>query len=243
MLAVRFQSEDPARHLACDEALLRHADAGQIGECLRLYEITEPTVVLGVSSRWEQDVWPAACRRAGVPILRRVSGGGAVLLGSGCLNYAVLLDAGARGELRSVRPSYRWILSRLIAALAPHGIECAQAGLSDLAVAGRKVGGSAQKRGKRMVLHHGTLLYDFRTEDVAAFLREPEQAPDYRNGRPHTQFVANLPVSGTDLRHAVRTALDIGADAGTQDMSEALADQVGELVRGKYRCDGWNLRR
>ena len=243
MLAVRFDSDEPASHLACDEVIFRQAEAGRMRECLRFYEIARPTVVLGVGSRWERDVHADACRRAGAAVLRRVSGGGAVLLADGCLNYSLALDAGARRVLRGVRSSYGWILARLVAALAARGVRCEPAGLSDVAWSGRKVGGSAQKRGRRMVLHHGTLLYDFRIEQIGRFLREPHSCPDYRAGRSHADFVANMPLGCAELRQAVGDAFDVDSTAPVQDVTRELADEVGALTRGKYCCDGWNLRR
>ncbi|HEV3117610.1 MAG TPA: lipoate--protein ligase family protein, partial [Gemmataceae bacterium] len=73
-----------AENLALDEALLLEAEAGG-AEVLRFWEWKRPAVVLGAGSRLADDVDEAACHADGVPILRRSSGGGTVLLGSGCL--------------------------------------------------------------------------------------------------------------------------------------------------------------
>jgi lipoate-protein ligase A len=242
MRAVRFDSDDPAFHLACDEVILRRAEAGRIGECLRLYETVRPTLVLGLACRWERDADVDACRRSGVPILRRPSGGGAVLLGQGCLNYSLVLDSGVHDVLKGVRSSYRWILGRLVAALAVRGLQCRPAGLSDLAWNGHKVGGSAQKRGRRVILHHGTLLYDFRVDLMERFLPPPESCPDYRAGRRHAEFVANLPLGGEEAARAVGEAFCADATAPPLDMTADLADEVEALARGKYLSDAWNQR-
>lgn len=243
MRAVHFEGEDAALHLACDEVMLRHAEADRIGECLRIYEVTSPALVLGVACRWQGDARVEACREAGVPILRRASGGGAVLLADGCLNYSLILDTESRPELRGVRESYRWILGRLIGALAARGLHCGQAGLSDLTWNGRKVGGSAQKRLRRMLLHHGTLLYAFDVDRVERFLREPGSSPDYRAGRRHTDFIADLPLDQADVARAVRDAFSVQPGAREEDLSRDLADEVDALVRAKYGSEAWNLRR
>ena len=90
-------------------------------------------------------------------VLRRFSGGGAVVLGPGCLNYAVALSLVSRPELADVAASFEcsWAI---VAALGSRG--CRLPG-TDLALDGRKVSGNAQRRGRRALLHHGTLLYDF----------------------------------------------------------------------------------
>src|SRR5262245_9791070 len=108
----------PAENLALDEALLLAAEAAG-GEVLRLWEWPEPAVVLGSGCRLRDDVDVDACRAAGVPLLRRSSGGGTVLLGSGCLLFSLVLDTDRSAELRDVRRSYSAILTRVIRALLP----------------------------------------------------------------------------------------------------------------------------
>ena len=105
------------------------------------------------------DVIEEACRADGVRVLRRFSGGGAVVLGPGCLNYAVALSLVSRPELADVAASFQFILGRIVAALGVPGLSIA--GETDLALDGRKVSGNAQRRGRRALMHHGTLLYDF----------------------------------------------------------------------------------
>src|SRR4051794_13957499 len=99
-----------ATNLALDEALLLEADAGRGGEVLRLWEWPTPAVVLGAGCRLAEDVDEAACARDGVPVLRRSSGGGTVLLGAGCLCYSLVLSYARDAALREIRPSYRFTL-------------------------------------------------------------------------------------------------------------------------------------
>ena len=80
-----------ADNLALDEALLLEAEAGRGGEVLRVWEWPQPAVILGSGSRLAEDVDETACHTDGVPILRRSSGGGTVLLGTGCLCYSLVL--------------------------------------------------------------------------------------------------------------------------------------------------------
>ena len=80
------------------------------------------------------------------------------------------------------------------------------AGLADLALAGRKVSGNAQRRGRCGVLHHGTVLYDFDASLAERYLLEPPRQPDYRAGRSHQAFLGNLPLSGDVVRQRIQTA-------------------------------------
>src|SRR5881227_2485343 len=146
-------------NLALDEALLLEAEAGRGGAVLRLWEWPAPAVVLGSGGRLAEDVDEAACAADGVPVLRRSSGGGTVLLGRGCLLYSLVLDTRQTAELADVRRSYAVILARVARSLLPEAAGAEVCGVSDLAVGGRKFSGNAQQRKQRHILHHGTILY------------------------------------------------------------------------------------
>jgi lipoate-protein ligase A len=225
-------------NLALDEALLVGAEAGQIGEVLRLWEWPTPAVVLGAACRLAEDVDESRCRADGVPILRRSSGGGTVLLGKGCLLYSLVLAYERSPALHDIRPSYRYILGRVgeaLAGLLP-GIE--QAGTSDLASEGWKVSGNAQQRKRGHLLHHGTLLYDFDLELMARYLRLPSRQPDYRAGREHRAFVRNLPTDAAELKRRLRAAWDAKTEAAAWPQ-----ERVRQLVAEKYSREDWVRRR
>jgi lipoate-protein ligase A len=183
---------DPRGNLAVDARLFEALEAGAAGETLRLWESRRPAVVVGRFSDIGREVDERACRADGVPIVRRISGGGAVVIGRGCLNYALALSLDRRPELRDVAASYDAILAWVAEAAAVPGLR--RAGQSDLALDDRKIGGSAQRRGRRALLHHGTLLYAFETGVLDRYLKLPARQPAYRRNRPHAAFVTNAPI-------------------------------------------------
>jgi len=225
-------------NLALDEALLLEAEAGQGGEVLRFWEWLNPTVVLGSGCVLHEDVDEKACAADGVPVLRRSSGGGTVLLSRGCLLYTLVLACDRSAALGAVRPSYGYILERVGEALADilPGIE--QAGISDLAAEGRKFSGNAQQRKRSFLLHHGTLLHAFDLALIGRYLRHPTRQPDYRGGRDHLAFLVNLPCPGDELRRRLRAGWQ-----ASEERSSWPEREVAELVRGKYSRDEWVRRR
>lgn len=227
-----------ADNLALDEALLLAAEAGEGGEVLRVWEWPAPAVVLGAGGSISIDVNEVACQAGGVPIHRRASGGGTVLLGRGCLLFSVVLNYDRAAELRDVNASYRWILGRVRDALRPVA-PLDPVGISDLAWAGRKVSGNAQQRKAGHVLHHGTLLYAFDLSLVGRYLNPPERAPAYRGGRDHGEFVTNLPTDAATLKGLLAAAF--GAVPG--ELTRAVLDRVPGLVAEKYGSADWVRRR
>ena len=157
-----------------------------------------PLVVLGRSANPERDLDLDACRADRVPILWRCSGGGAVVLGPGCLTYSLRLSLEHAPALRDVATSYRLILGALARALAVPGLEIR--GLADLALDNRKVSGNAQRRDSGGLLHHGTLLYGFDSRLAMRYLRPPHRPPAYRQDRTHLEFLGNLPLSSAEIR-------------------------------------------
>jgi len=136
MYQLRLTLPTPEENMALDEALLEACEAGQLaGGVLRLWESPKYFVVLGRSSDPQVEVDLAACRREGVPVLRRPSGGGTVLAGPGCLMYAVVLEYRALPHLRAVDAAHCYVLERIAAALALQVPGVAHAGISDLAIA------------------------------------------------------------------------------------------------------------
>lgn len=230
----------PAQNLALEEAVLEAVDAGDAPDTLRLWESPVPFVVLGTGQVCAEEVHEARCDADGVPVLRRCSAGGCVLQGPGSLNYALFLTGERYPETRSLRASCAFVLDRLCAAFKRHGLEVRRAGISDLALGGRKVSGSAQRRKRNAILHHGTLLYRPDTAAMARYLREPAERPEYRGARTHTDFITALPLSADTLRNCVVDAFG-PCEPGAPSQSET--DTMERLRTSKYELDAWNKRR
>jgi len=197
----------PAENLALDEALLEEAEASpQPIETLRLWEPARAMVVVGRSSAVAREALVEACRRDGIPILRRASGGAAVVIGPGCLMYAVVLSLRLRPALRAVSHAHRFVLGTLAGALEALAREVRCRGISDLTLGAKKFSGNSLRLKRENLVYHGTILYDFPLEWLDRYLAMPPREPGYRNGRPHREFVANLPVPAAAIREAIRAA-------------------------------------
>jgi lipoate-protein ligase A len=226
------------QNLALDEALLLEAEANAGSEVLRVWEWKRHAVVLGAASRLAEDVFEPACHADGVPITRRASGGGTVLLGPGCFCYSLVLSYGRSPELEGVRNSYRYILGTVGKALGGLTPEVQVSGISDLTSAGRKFSGNSQQRKRTHLLHHGTILYAFDAICAAVYLPMPARRPDYRGDRTHSAFLTNVPTAGEVLKNRIRSAW-----AASEAITDWPSQRVDQLVREKYGRPEWTFRR
>lgn len=228
----------PAENLACEEALLDGVEAGG-APVLRFWEPASCFVVVGYANRVAAEVNMAACAAAGVPILRRCSGGGTVLQTPGCLNYALVLPSEPGGPLDGITAANRFIMERHRAALAAAlGAPVAVQGHTDLTLAGRKFSGNSQRRRPRALLFHGCLLLRaVELEMIERCLRLPSQQPAYRQGRPHGDFLTRLDASPAEVKAILARAWE--ADAAC---ANPVAEATQRLAREKYATAAWTFR-
>ena len=233
-------------NLALDEALLETAESsGQPREVLRIWESPDPLVVIGRASRIREEVNVSACKEAGVPILRRHSGGSTIVAGPGCLMYAVVLSYELRPELQAIDQAHRFVLGTISSGMNSLHPQIAMAGTSDLTIGGQtKFSGNALRCCRTHLLYHGTLLYDFDLELIGRLLLHPPRQPDYRQQRSHRDFVDNLPVPREALHAAVINAWCAELEAESLPPLHNWPQELTEqLARERYCSREWNWQR
>lgn len=226
-----------SQNLALDEILLSQVDEDASQAVLRFWEVPNYCVVLGRSNRAETEVNMAACRADGVPVIRRSSGGGAVVLGPGCLAFSLALPLDETHRLLGVAALTRELMNRMALALEPILPGVTACGTSDLASADRKFSGNAQRWLSKAFLHHGTFLYQFDLIRIGRYLRQPSRQPDYRSGRGHDEFVMNVDISRGSL---IKLVTDVWH--ATPDECDSLAvDRARQLSDSKYSSADWSI--
>ncbi len=227
-----------ADNLACDEAILVQAEEAGGPPALRFWELDRPAVVLGASCRLRENVRVEACRADGVPIGRRSSGGGTVVIGPGALNVTVVLPIDSEPvAFRSVDTAQRFVLERVAEALRVEVPEVLMLGSGDLTLGGRKFSGSAQRRLRRHLMVHASILYDFDLDLIDRYTTIPPRQPSYRDNRPHSDFVVNLPMGRDQIVRAVGSVWNL--NPGPDSDYGVPFDLVEDLSRRKFKDFGW----
>ncbi|MDP8259034.1 MAG: lipoate--protein ligase family protein [Candidatus Aadella gelida] len=231
----------PEENIAFDEVLLKEAERGSIGGTMRFWESSEYFVVLGRAGKLNEECLLRNCLSDEIKILRRLSGGGTVLQGPGCINYSLILPYSQDSRYSGIKSSYEAILGKIIEGFDSRGVKLKYMPISDIAFLDKKVSGNAQARKKKHFLHHGTFLSHFKIDKIFEYIKHPKKQPAYRNNRLHEKFVTNLKMSSGDVTETIR-------DTFLKDSSEALKlpakllEDVQSLALEKYSSDKWNKR-
>ena len=231
--------ETPEENLACDEALLDLCESGKLhDEILRFWEPKEHFVVVGYANQAAKEVNLNTCEKNHIPIFRRSSGGGTVLQGPGCLNYALILKINGTKSLKSITETNRYVLERHQKALESSlGEKIEIQGLSDLTIKTLKFSGNAQRRKKNFLLFHGTFLLAMDIKLIDKFLPLPSKHPEYRGNRPHSKFLTNLESSSENIQAALRKEWK-----ANEEFNEVPSEPIQSLARDRFLSEKWNLK-
>jgi lipoate-protein ligase A len=261
-------TRDAASNMALDEALLVMHEAGATPPTLRVYGWCQPTLSLGYAQNVQQEVDLAACHAQGVAVIRRPTGGRAVLHDQE-VTYSVVMPLVLDDGAHTITEHYRRIGMALAAALqalglpvqlarpqvraaptrAPASPACfAAMSRYEVSVAGKKMVGSAQKRGQRALLQHGSIPLGMDRQRLFQCLRVP---PEHRAELVQASYatmgavneVAARPVSLAALHAALRQG--VGAVFGVELVDMPISPEEWRLAQHlcatKYTTDAWNL--
>ncbi|MFF0909486.1 biotin/lipoate A/B protein ligase family protein [Microbacterium enclense] len=162
----------PRMNLALDEVLTTRVGAGLRKPTLRLWEWDESAVVIGSFQSLRNEVDPAGAQKHGFDVVRRISGGGAMLMGANSIvTYSLYVPASLVAGM-TFADSYAFLDDWVLQALRSLGIDAVYQPLNDIAGPHGKIGGAAQKRlANGGVLHHATLSYDMDGQVLTEVLR------------------------------------------------------------------------
>jgi lipoate-protein ligase A len=259
---IRSGAADGATNMAVDEALLRAVARGEARAALRLYAWEPPCLSLGRGQPVD-DVDRRAVRAAGYDLVRRPTGGRAILHIDE-LTYSVVApqdDPRVRG---SIVESYRRLSSGLVRAVERLGVgqivadqrlEGHAAGESDvqgpvcfevpsdyeITAGGKKLVGSAQMRAQGVVLQHGTIPLH---GDIARICPLLAQHPDPVRVRARATTVERAlgrTVSWEEAAQALITAFEETLDLRLvpDQLTQNERAAARELREEKYATSGW----
>jgi len=208
----------PETNMAFDEALLKGNVEGITGPVLRFYQWSPPAISLGYFQKIK-DINLVALDKYGISLVRRITGGRAVLHKDD-LTYSIVARAGIDTPL-GVEDSYRYLCQGILEGLALLGIE-ASLGLEkamapfpvicfsvstrgDITWRGKKIVGSAQKRDGISLLQHGSILLKPQVDLLAEIfsLSNSDQIELLKHKVTSLEEILGVPVSPEEVKNAL----------------------------------------
>lgn len=179
--------------LHIEEALLRADDRNW---CI-VNKGSPTAIVMGISGKADEHINPMAMQKCAVPLIRRFSGGGTVIVDEQTCFYTLI----GNKELLDV-PCYPDQLLKWTEKLYAPAFEGSHFALrdNDYVIGEKKIGGNAQYISKHRWLHHTSFLWDYEAAKME-YLLMPKRVPAYRKGRPHTDFLCCLRHHFDDVHH------------------------------------------
>jgi len=226
----------PSFNLAAEEWLLRNSP-----EHIFMLWRNAPAVIVGRHQNTAAEIDQDFVREHGIAVIRRITGGGAVFHDLGNVNFSFVRLEHSEGGLDFDR-----FTAPVLDALRALGVDCGVDGRNDLVADGRKFSGNAQHIERGRILHHGTLLFDSRLEDMAGALR---QDPLKFQDKAVKSMRARVGMLKTHLPHMdvqefmrLLLARMLRTLPGTRrDLSGKEEEAIAELARTRYESWEWNF--
>jgi lipoate-protein ligase A len=238
MLCIISPSNDPCFNLAAEEHLFKN-----IGDDVLFLYINTPAVVVGKHQNSMAEINPIYVYENKIPVIRRMSGGGAVYHDSGNLNFSFhkMVEDTAKVLFKSFNIPVVNLLRQL-------GVPAEIGNRNDIVVNEFKVSGHAQHVFRNKVLSHGTLLIDSDLEKLSTALQKGSGSYESKAIQSVRSKVANVssflskPLAAEEFmgvfNHYILLTV---AGAKEYHFIDSEINEITELAQQKYSTWGWNF--
>ena len=252
---VKLETHDAYTNMAIDEAMLTARTRNLAPNTIRFYRWNPSAVSIGKFQNIENEVQLDKCKKYGVDVVRRITGGGTVYHDAeGEITYSLIAN---KKDLKAenINAVYAKFYGGIAEALKILGInadfnEGNAKTCPNLTVNGKKISGSAQSHKKGVVLQHGTLLVDVDLEEMFTFLRVPwakacmEVVNVAKNKITSIKKELGKTVSVEEVNNALsegfKKALNIQLLEG--ELTPYENEIAKKLYKEKYTTDEWNFK-
>jgi len=239
----------PEVQMAIDEAIMRARMEGKVPDTVRLYAFSPSSVTIGRFQSVVHDVNLEEARRLGIPVVRRITGGGSVFHDEfGEITYSVIIGEDYHPALRNIQESYRYLAGPLVDALGELGFDAGFSGLNDVVANGKKISGSAQTRRKGVILQHGTFMYATRVEILGKVLRVSKEKLRDKGVSSIWERVTTLEREGIKLSRweayeLLRNSFFNAFPLGEGELTDYELELAERLIEERYGNPEWNEMR
>jgi lipoate---protein ligase len=225
-------------NMAIDEALIENIGQAPV---LRIYGWRPAAISVGYFQSIKEEVDLEKCSQLGVDVVRRLTGGGAVLH-----EFELTYSFITKQYQQNIMESCRWICDAIVMSINRLGFDASFVPLNDIVINGKKVSGSAQTRRKGVLLQHGTLLLSVDVDKMFSVLKVPSEKLRDKIIKDVKERVTSL--AGTtfdEMASSLKTSFAEKFDAKlvADNLSTEEISRAKWLARRKYSSKVWNFRR
>ena len=228
-----------AWNMALDETLLTNL-VDHDNPILRLYGWQPPCVSIGYFQSMEEEVDVLKCSNMGVDVVRRITGGGAVLH-----EFELTYTFITKNYPANILESYELICEPVVLCMNRLGYNAKYVPLNDIVIDNKKVSGNAQTRKNNTLLQQGTILLAVDIEKMFSMLKVPSEKikdkmiDDVKArvtgiNRSFEEVASNLKESFAEI---------FGAEIITYTLSSKEKKDTEKFVIEKYSSRQWNWRK
>ena len=237
MLTIKSLSNFPPLNIASEEYLIKN-----FKEDIFLLYINDPTIIIGKHQNTLAEINLEYVRENNIHVVRRLSGGGAVFHDHGNLNFCFIVTQEGDNKV-----NFRKYTQPIIDVLQQIGINAEFQGRNDLTIDGRKFSGNASHVHKNRVLHHGTILFDAKMDNLSKALNVDPIKFNDKAVKSVRSRVTNIkehlksPLLIEELEQMVLNHINtLYPDAKPYVFTPTDIEAINRLVKDKFDTWDWN---
>ncbi|KYH35274.1 lipoate-protein ligase LplJ [Clostridium tepidiprofundi DSM 19306] len=238
MLCLYNDNTNPYFNLALEEYILKEFE----DDCFMLWR-NSPCIVVGKNQNTLSEINLEYVNKNSIPVVRRLSGGGAVFHDLGNLNFTFIIND--NGDSFN---NYRKFTEPIIEVLQKLNVNAELSGRNDLVIDGKKFSGNAQVKYKNRILHHGTLLFSANVSDISsALISKPIKFED-KSVKSISSRVTNIsehinkPLDILEFKDLImNNIMEKHNEFTFYSLSGNDVNKVNRLVYEKYSTWEWNF--
>ena len=202
----------------------------------------DSSIVLGKHQNVYEEINIKAIEQNDIKVARRNTGGGTVFHDRGNLNYSVITEYD-----KNTLIDYNQFIIPVINALNSIGVKAEKRRISDIAIDGKKISGSAQSIKGNRALHHGTLLFDADLTMLQDLLKTTEVKIESKSVKSVRSIVTNIKDHLSDTTMNIDEFQQLLINTMFSDkvekyeITQGQIETVKELVENKYTKWEWNF--
>ncbi|KPU45969.1 lipoate-protein ligase LplJ [Oxobacter pfennigii] len=238
MLYIYNDSINPYFNLACEEYVLKNFE----DDCFMLWR-NGPSIIIGKNQNTLSEINLEYVRNNNIPVVRRLSGGGAVFHDLGNLNFT--FTSGSKDKNFN---DFKKFTLPIIEVLNNLSVNAEFSGRNDITIEGKKISGNAQYSIGNRMLHHGTLLFASQIADISAALKVKEAKFEGKSVKSVSSRVTNIsshlktPLDIMKFTQLIMEHVKNTDNEGTiYDLTNEDISNIQKLADEKYSTWEWNF--